>query len=255
MSLGYVDDNCFKDIANAIRNKAGSITNYYPGDMADAINNISGGGGINPNDYFITYTNNGEVVGNPMILSLQSPFYYYGYNEAQVQLYINLPTVFTNELEWNDFNEPVTIGNQVTYCYQIFQNLPSFNQPVTIPNGATNCQSMFWNCASYNQDITIPASVTDARYMFDSCYNMGSNIFVDAEFESAMNCTAGMLASKDHSKRVNIWCNNLSTFLSTNWQSIVSSSITWTEMTNGYFNSVYNIYLYNNYSAETGVIT
>jgi hypothetical protein len=61
-----------------------------------------------------------------------------------------------------------------------------------------------------------------------------------------------MLEGKNNAKRINIFCNNLY-LLNGNGagNSIVGQKITWKSQTNGYYNSVYNIYLYNNYTGNT----
>lgn len=43
MALGLIDSNYLTNIANAIRGKLNVANNYYPSEMPDAINNISGG--------------------------------------------------------------------------------------------------------------------------------------------------------------------------------------------------------------------
>ena len=45
MSIVLTDDTYYQDIANAIRNKNGTTTQYKPSEMAAAINAISIGGG------------------------------------------------------------------------------------------------------------------------------------------------------------------------------------------------------------------
>lgn len=48
MSYGLINTSDLTDIADAIRSKLGVQTQYKPGQMADAIESISGGGGITP---------------------------------------------------------------------------------------------------------------------------------------------------------------------------------------------------------------
>ena len=52
-----VNDTTLYDIANAIREKDGSLNSYYPADMGDAIRNLPSGGGDNePTDEELTYS-------------------------------------------------------------------------------------------------------------------------------------------------------------------------------------------------------
>lgn len=427
MSYGYIDDNCFKDIANSIRSKTGSVSNYYPTEMANAINNISGGGsnlgtksitsngvynasddsldgynsvtvavpmptfntdvlnvsangvynavtsgldgytevnvqvpssgsfnttnitvtsngvynaqlsgydgygevnvqvptnGISPSDYFITYSNNGAVLGEPVLVSMFSTLYAYGQNYTEVSAYAEINTVFTNADEFYNFNEALTIGNRVTNCMyllsgakgfnqpiiipnsvttcsgmfygcsnfnypinipesvlecvsmfrncvnfnsvvnmsnnlkscaEMFQDCWKYNQPVNIPNSVNNCYSMFYKCNNFNQPITIPNGVVSCSGMFSYCMNFSSNIFIPNN--SDINICR-MLASTNNSLQKNIWCNNIAIInRNTASTSVTGTAIEWTAMTNGYYNEAYNIYLYNNYSEETGVIS
>lgn len=45
MAIKWINDNIFTNIANAIRNKLGTVINYKPSQMADAIRSIPTGGG------------------------------------------------------------------------------------------------------------------------------------------------------------------------------------------------------------------
>ena len=70
----------------------------------------------------------------------------------------------------NNFNQPVTIGNNVTDMYSTFQSCKNFNQPITIPDSVTNMYSTFFSCSNFNQLITIPDSVTSiGNFTFYYC--------------------------------------------------------------------------------------
>ena len=81
------------------------------------------------------------------------------------------------------FNQPVTIGDNVTICNYMFGECSNFNQPITIPNKVTSCTYMFNRCINFNQPIIIPDSVQYCGNMFGGCYNFnqpvtfGANIY------------------------------------------------------------------------------
>lgn len=136
----------------------------------------------------------------------------------------------------------VVVGEYIQDCSAMFYLAEQFNHKVYLSSNVRNTRSMFAQCYQYNQDIVIPNSVTDCTYMFDTCFSLSSNIYINGTPN-----IQGMLASKNNYKRVNIFCNNLTNLLITDYRGVVGATITWTEMENGYYNDAYNIYLYNNY--------
>lgn len=147
------------------------------------------------------------------------------------------------------FNQPVTIPNKVINCYRMFQNCFNLNSPIILGNKVENCSGMFRRCNNFNQSITIPNSYINCAYMFENCTNMSANIYIkNASISKA--AVNGLVASKNNSKRINIFCNNITNLIGggpTSGGSIVDRDISWTSMVNGYYNTAFNIYLYNNY--------
>ena len=109
---------------------------------------------------------------------------------------------------------------------------PLFTQPITIPEKTHNCARMFFGCTNFSKNIYVkwPA---DGGVPFPTYAN-----------------TVNFFARCNNSLRKNIFYNNKydvffhNTTAST---SIVGAAITWTSITNGYYNATYNIYCYNNY--------
>ena len=60
----------------------------------------------------------------------------------------------------------------------------------------------------------------------------------------------GILNGRTSPKRVNVFFHSIfnSVFNHTNSNSIVAETITWTSMTNGYYNTKFNVYCYYNYA-------
>ncbi len=145
------------------------------------------------------------------------------------------------------FNRNVVIPSGVTNCAETFRNCSSLNQNILIPNGVKNCAFMFWRCSSLNQNFVIPSSVENMYSMFINCSlgGTGCSLKINSVGRTVFNFNcAYMLQGKSTSKRLNIFCNNLDALRNGNLNGV----ITWTSMTNGFYNSAQNIYLYNNYS-------
>lgn len=169
-----------------------------------------------------------------------------------------------------NFNQPVTIPSSVTNCYDMFSDCTSFNQPITIPSSVTSCGSMFSNCTSFNQPVTIPSSVTsglifykctnfNSPVSFDSsfssmnvfynCSNMGSNIYFRGTTHANKYVLFGYMQANAIRKNIHFNSALNADFNGDSYKnSIVGADITWTAMTNGFYNAAYNIYCYYNYT-------
>ena len=147
------------------------------------------------------------------------------------------------------FNQPITIPSSVTNCSEMFSGSTYFNQPVTIGSSVTDCSCMFYSTPFFDQSVTIPSSVTDCSYMFYKCNSLSKDINIKGTAYRSLNISR-MLGEKNNSKRINVRFNSVlnNRFNVTNSYSLVGSSITWTAMTNGFYNATYNIYCYYNYA-------
>lgn len=169
----------------------------------------------------------------------------------------------------SSFNGNVIIGNNVWDCSGLFYNCSNFNQPIDIPNSIRNCTSMCMSCknfnmpvnisqnveecsmmfwlSSFNQDIVIPKSVNNIAYMLNTP-SYGKNVYIQGNEYRSLNIS--YMFSKNNVLRKNIFFNQAlnNIFNITNSYSLVGTSITWTSMTNGFYNADYNIYCYYNYS-------
>lgn len=142
------------------------------------------------------------------------------------------------------FNSNIKMSNNARNCYYMLAST-AFNRPFTIPESAEDCEGIFYR-SPFNQDIIIPENVTSISVLLAYDTDFGKNIYV----KGLPSCT-GMLGGKSNSKRVNIFCTDASNFIDkengviTIWQ--VDNGVNWTPMTNGYYNSTYNVYIYDNY--------
>ena len=90
-----------------------------------------------------------------------------------------------NDIEADDFNQPVTILDNVIDCEKLFFGYHKFNQPITIPNNVKNCKEMFGFCHNFNQPIVIPESVENCDSMFEYCDNFNQKIIIP---KNVINC-------------------------------------------------------------------
>lgn len=173
-----------------------------------------------------------------------------------------------------NFNQHITIPNSVINCRCMFDFCRNFNQPVVIPNSVNDCSAMFIYCYNFNQSVTIPDSVSICTEMFFDCVNLNCDIYVSCRTDTNCrdmfrNChaisniyfkgntasnlfVAGLLYNRSNAKRVNVFFNSVfnNKFNITSGITIVGTgkSVTWTPMTNGFYNATYNVYCYYNYA-------
>ena len=142
------------------------------------------------------------------------------------------------------FNSNVKMSNNTKNCARMFA-YTSYNRPITIPETTEDCWGMFGD-SPFNQDIVIPERVNSVISFLSNAYNFGKNIYIKGLPARCM----GLVGVKNRSKRVNIFCTDASHFIGQGFNSIVwpDDDAVWTEMSNGYYNSTYNVYIYGNYS-------
>ena len=137
----------------------------------------------------------------------------------------------------NSLNRPIILGN-VKNAYALLSYASNFNQDITIPNMTENICSLLAHSASFAKNIYIKGNLISRNGSLD---------------------TLGLLQNSNNSLRKNIWfnstlnayfnktgINNSIVGLEHNYSS--ATAITWTSMTNGFYNTAYNIYCYNNYT-------
>lgn len=152
----------------------------------------------------------------------------------------------------------IEIGDEITNCYGMFRSVEFNNNAILknihIGNNVVDCTRFMATAYAYNfinaysrQDvdfdvnITFPMSVEHLDYAFvDTARSQGGitgNIYINNRYVRSNN----MFQYKNNTKRVNVFCPNVSWIMSDN-------PYGWTEMTNGYYSQYYNVYLYNNYT-------
>lgn len=152
-----------------------------------------------------------------------------------------------------NFNQPITIPNNVKYAGYCFLQCYVFNQPVTISDGDVpiSFQGLFESCWNFNQPVVIPSRANHVGSAFRNCRAFENDIYFKNSSNIRQAYAGNMVTSTSNSHRKNIWCDNATPFLgdrATN--SITGQATTWDTMPdgNGYYNTAFNIYIYNNWS-------
>lgn len=130
-----------------------------------------------------------------------------------------------------------------------FNRCYNFNQPMVFPNSISTLDNVFEHCWNYNQPTTFGSQTLSLNNAFYNCKNMAQNITI---LSNRVQYICGFLNSKNNSKRVNIIIpagnTTETTFRNTSAQySVTSTSISWTNdaSNNCFYNTKYNIYIYN----------
>lgn len=155
--------------------------------------------------------------------------------------------MFNNESRvWE---KKIVIGNNVNSCFGMFagSSITRFAKPFSIPNSVTSCEYMFSNCTQFSNSVTIPESVINCHNMFRACIRFNNNIYFKSNGNFRIINLKNFLGEYTGSvNRANIFFNNIldNQFRNMTFNKSVPS---WTTMTNGFYNSTYGIYCYNNY--------
>lgn len=133
-----------------------------------------------------------------------------------------------------------------------FLNCRKFNQNFIIPRNAADIGYMFGNCWELNQNIFIPNTVQNCMHLFSNASNM-SNVTIEGN-RSLVNTEStyfrNMFANHNSEQTLNIWVTDNDSNLINNLKiaNLCAAKMTWETVTNGFYNSQYNVYIYNNAS-------
>lgn len=167
----------------------------------------------------------------------------------------------------NNLNANIKISNNCKILNGTFSNCINLNQNIKIPQSVTNMDYTFWRCFNLNQNIQIPNNVTNIRSAFNVCPNLNHNLFIpnsvtdmtmafqDCSRLSNLTFAPGIAnnvaynAIRDNATQsLNIWTDptTAANLMTTALIQRVSSPLTYETITNGYYNSQYNLYIYTN---------
>lgn len=201
MSYIITDNKHYKDIANSIRSKMQTDREYYPEDMAIAVDNIPSSADGTDNPVTGIYFLNPNEQGYPTKIKVS------GFNFENKET--KFPLVFTDNIF--KYLESVEFIN----CDFKYFNDSAFNKcymlaNVTIPDGVTNIgASAFLGCSKLTS-IDIPDSVTYiGTNAFDSCSSLtsieipdnvtyiGNRAFAGCSSLTSITIPGGLIASSD----------------------------------------------------------
>ena len=151
--------------------------------------------------------------------------------------------MFANDnVSWS---KNIVIGTNVNSCKGMFMS-SNFNKTFNIPNWIEDCSYMFYGCTILDKPITIGTNVTNCYNMFRACIRFNSNIYILSNGQFRRIDMKNFLGEYNGSvARANIHFNSI---LDNQVRGMThNTSIAWTIMTNGFYNSAFNIYCYNNY--------
>lgn len=181
-------------------------------------------------------------------LKCQEMFAFCNKLNSQIIIGDNVVNCYRMFVGCSNFNQDVRFGNNVTDISSAFINCTNFNSRVYLKNNVQRLDSAFRNCYNYNQQLVIPDNTNWCMNMLENCTMFGDRIFINSRNKSASMLSnfnvCGMLKGYNKSKRIEIWCNNLSLINGSGiWDknSITGENITWTQTSDGYKNG--NLYL------------
>lgn len=165
MSYIITDDKHYKDIANSIRSKMQTDREYYPKDMATAIDNIPSSADGTDNPVIGIYYTNPDDNGNP--------------TKVKISGWVNptggFPSIFTSDNVKLFIKQVEFLNcNFVTLSNDLFRDCSSL-MTVNLPNSLILIgQFAFYNCTLLTA-INLPSSLTSiGQCAFEKCLSLAT---------------------------------------------------------------------------------
>jgi hypothetical protein len=129
----------------------------------------------------------------------------------------------------------------------MLSNCSGFNNDVYIPDGIQNMAYAFYN-TSLNRDVHIPMTVKNLYNAFGAS-KFAANLYIDGTYDRGIYAT-DMMFGISRDLRKNVFFNSCFNSTFNNRYCYTSNPLEWTDMTdgNGFYNTQYNVYCYNNYA-------
>ena len=138
-----------------------------------------------------------------------------------------------------------TCGDKVTDMAGTYSDCYNLTGSPMCGDNVVYMVNTYVNCYNLNGNFTCGPNIINMNYAFYKCNNLGGNGYIYSyQVQNARNCFGG----KNNSIRLNLFVHKSSTtaftFMRTNTYSLVGANITWTNDNNCFYNTIYNIYLY-----------
>lgn len=192
MSYGLIDYDTIHSIADALRNKTNYNGNYYPRDMARAINNLSAGGGFSsPIMYSIKAYK--ENTYDDTVINFRAAVSFEIVNELPSYV-----TIIDNDAQWSQSSENIPL----TFYYR---------------GGSYNTQEFVWNQAKADNEVypydlrnVTKGGLILGLYTNSPNINKTSIMSMDTIFQDTSNITVPICGPYTTSmKNAYAWCSNL----------------------------------------------
>lgn len=166
------------------------------------------------------------------------------YNDLESLTDTNMSNYFSGN---TTVNKAFVLRYYIQDATNMFNGCTNFNCPISMQSKIENASDMFHNCTNFNQDLMI-IGTSNMSNMFRNCVNFYAPIAIYSEnISNVSNMYYGLGNTYKH----DILCYPEATSVliqNNSANSITGTDITWTAMDggNGYYNTTYNIYIYNN---------
>ncbi len=133
-------------------------------------------------------------------------------------------------------------------CRGMFDGNTTINAPILIGRAVNTCAEMLNGCTNFNQNLDLHGEIVNCYKMLCGCTSFAKNLYFHSRTK-AIN-TVGILENTSNLLRKNIWFQpSMNTYFNnTDASSVVGQPITWTAISNGYYNAAFNVYCYYNYT-------
>ena len=177
-------------------------------------------------------------------------------NGNNVKLYKNEENDIITYMSFKDSQTITNVTNMTDSITDMGESFYNCRNLIKVPmcgNNVTTMAKAYYNCINLTEVAIGGYNVSDMSQAYYNCKNIKTNAYF---FSNKVNNAQSCFASKDISKRLNIYVpqtghtsdyNTVNTCLLANEKSLIGSNITWTNSmaTNGcYYNTAQNIYIY-----------
>ena len=146
----------------------------------------------------------------------------------------------------NNLTGSPVCGNNVIYANGMYEGCTNLTGSPVCGSNVTNANGMYYNCYNLTGSPVCGSNVTNASYMYQNCYNLtgSGNVYMN----NVNFCYRMLYGRPQGASRINLFINPSKLNLKNAFGAgnIMGIALTWTDMTNGYYNASYNIYAYTN---------